>query len=289
MPLDAIEPFVRYAAKAFARFEPIWLVSGDTNLDAPEIVQRYLLALKTVKAVTPSCLTTLHLQPQADIPDELLVAPELDFYMYQSGHHIDQATTYGLAKRFCSKAVKRPVVNGEPCYDGHGFGQTYGRFGPFHVRRAIWQSLLSGAKAGVTYGAHGVWNWHRRGLPFGSAGFSGLPMPWHEAVRLPGAWDAGFARWEFDTFGLADLEPMELGGVSPEIRGAASADGKLVAAYAPYVTEIRFPRDLSRHEAFLVDLAERRMLRPVLKHGRDGTTLAMPDVNDDLLFVARAP
>jgi hypothetical protein len=288
MPFDAIVPFVRYAAKTFGRFDPVWLVSGDTDLLTTETVDRYLLALRTVKEALPNSLTTLHLQPPADLPEPIEQARELDFYMYQSGHGVDQTTPYLLAQRFAGKRVKRPVVNGEPCYDGHGFGNTYGRFGAFHVRKAIWQSLLAGAKAGVTYGAHGIWSWHRRGLPFGAAGFSSLPVPWHEALRLEGAWDAGFARWLFDTYSLADLEPVIAEGLNPEIRMAAAPAGGLVAAYAPYPAEIAFDRDLSRHEAILVDLANRRILRPVLQHGPGGTRLALPDVNADTLFVARS-
>ena len=288
LPLEAIEHFVRYAARAFGRFNPVWLVSGDTDLKSTETVKRYLLALKAVKAATPGCLTTLHLQPEADIPPELADAPELDFYMYQSGHDPDQTTPYVLARRFLGKAVKRPVVNGEPCYDGHGFGRTYGRFGSFHVRKAIWQSLLAGAKAGVTYGAHGVWNWHRRGLTFGSADFSGMPLPWHEAARLPGALDAGFARWVFETFGLADVEPVEETGMSPEVRVAESPSGDVVAAYAPYLAGIRFHRDLSRHESVLLNLADRSVLRPRMRHGTEGSTVEMADVNADVLVVARA-
>lgn len=288
MPLETVEPFVRYVARAFGRFNPLWLVSGDTDMQYPETVRRYLLALKAVKAATPSCLTTFHLQPDVDLPPEIVRAPELDFCMYQSGHNQDQTTPFVLARRFLDKTVKRPIVNGEPCYEGHAFGRTLGRFGPFQVRKAIWQSLLSGAKAGVTYGAHGVWNWHRRGLAFGSADFSGPPLPWHEAVRLPGALDAGFARWVFETFGLADAEPVEMPEISAEIRVAESPRGEIVAAYAPWPAEIPFRRDLSRHEAVLVNLADRSVLRPVMRDGREGSTLAMPDVNADMVFVARS-
>jgi hypothetical protein len=287
MPLEAIAPFVRYAAKTFGRFDPLWLVSGDTDLLTEDTVERYLLALRTVKEAMPDSLTTLHLQPQTDLPERVEQARELDFYMYQSGHHVDQTTAYLLAERFAGKSVKRPVVNGEPCYEAHGFGNSYGRFGAFHVRKAIWQSLLAGAKAGVTYGAHGIWSWHRRGMPFGAASFSSLPLPWNEALRLEGAWDAGYARWLFDVYALADLDPVTVPGLHAEVRVAASPSGTLVAAYAPYAAEIDFGRDLSGHEAVLVDLAARRIVRPVLRHGVGGSRLVLPDANADMLFVAR--
>jgi hypothetical protein len=287
MPLEAIEPFIRYASRAFERYEPMWLVSGDTDLASVETVDRYLLALRAAKTSAPSCLTTLHLSPPTDLPQEIVGAPELDFYMYQSGHQTDQSAAYGLAGRFRTKSVKRPVVNGEPCYDGHGFGFAYGRFGSFHVRKAIWQSLLAGAKAGVAYGAHGVWSWHRRGTPFGGAAYSSTPLPWQEAVRLPGAWDAGYARWLVETYGLQDLDPVEPEGVSPEIRVAESPAGDKVAAYLPYVGELRFGRDLSGYESILFNLAERTVVRPRVRHERDGSVLELPDLNADTLFVAQ--
>ena len=33
------------------------------------------------------------------------------------------------------------------------------------MRRAAWQSVLSGADAGITYGANGIWNWYKKGMP----------------------------------------------------------------------------------------------------------------------------
>jgi hypothetical protein len=159
--------------------------------------------------------------------------------MYQSGHHIDeQEHAYRQAEHFCSKPFKRLVVNGEPCYEGIGYHQRYGRFSAFQVRRAVWQSLLSGAKAGVTYGTHGLWSWHRAGMSFGQGGTWDQPYPWSTALRFPGAWDTAYARWVFETFGLFDLEPLEgkINNDSPELRLSASKDGGKFAAYVPFAT-----------------------------------------------------
>ncbi|MGA2614694.1 MAG: DUF4038 domain-containing protein [Spirochaetia bacterium] len=285
IPLEAIEPFVRYIGKAFGGFDPVFLVSGDTDFKTEDTVTRYQRALQSIKEVCPEALTTFHVQPQAALPSAILNAPELDFYMYQSGHSLPQNTPYVLAEGFCQAPVKRPVVNGEPCYEGHGHGNTYGRFGAFEVRRAIWQSLLSGAKAGVTYGAHGIWSWHKPGLPFQSAAFSSTPYSWSTALGFPGAWDAGYVKWIFETFCLFDLEPRGALG-REEIRLATSPESAKVAVYAPYAAELETSLDLSRHEAFFIDLAERAILRPVLRHGASGTRVSMPEVNADTLFVA---
>jgi hypothetical protein len=98
----------------------------------------------------------------------------------------------------------------------------------------------------------------------------GLPLPWHEAARIPGALDAGSAWWVFETFGLGEVEPLTAPEISAEIRIAERPQGDILAAYAPCLTEIAFRRDLSRHEAVLVNLADRSVLRPVLRHGRGG-------------------
>lgn len=287
MPLEAIQPYVEYAGKCFAEFDPIYLVSGDTDFKSPETLVRYQLALTTIRNTCPQALTTFHLQPEADLPPEILNSPALDFYMFQSGHSLPQDTPYKLARRFSTKAVKRPSVNGEPCYEGHGYGHTYGRFDAFEVRRAIWQSLLSGAKAGVTYGAHGIWSWHRPGTPFGAAAFSSLPYPWSTSLRFPGAWDAGYAKWVFETFALFDIEPMTDPVVGrEEIRLSASPTRDKVALYCPYAAEVGLGIDLSRHETFQVDLAERRILKPSLRHASAGTIVSMSEVNDDTLLLA---
>jgi hypothetical protein len=67
-------------------------------------------------------------------------------------------------------------MNGEPCYENHSFGGDNGRCDDSQVRRAVWQSLLSGAKAGVTYGAHGLWGWYSEGKEFFNLSYSGKPL-----------------------------------------------------------------------------------------------------------------
>jgi hypothetical protein len=287
MPLEAIQPYVEYAGRVFMQYDPIFLVSGDTDFKSPETTARYLRALHTIKKTCPKSLTTFHPNPETDLPDGILNAPELDFYMFQSGHGFVQDTPYKLARRFSTKPIKRPTVNGEPCYEGHGFGSMYGRFGTFHVRKAIWQSLLSGAKAGATYGAHGVWSWHRAGLPFGNAAFSSMPFSWRAALRLPGAWDAVYAKWVFETYGLFDLDPLDnaLHG-KEEIRIAASPRYEKVAAYIPYPCDVRLNTDLGGYETLLINLSDKLIAKPLLRSDPSGTTLQMPDFNGDALFLA---
>ena len=124
-----------------------------------------MAALEATKAVCPDALLTMHMTPSGDLPRSFVDA--IDFYMFQSGHHVErQDRPYTLAEKFLQYPVKRPIVNAEPPYEGHGRVGSPTRFSAFDVRKATWQSLLSGAKMGVTYGAHGVWSCHRRGMDF---------------------------------------------------------------------------------------------------------------------------
>lgn len=209
MPDDKIRSYVQYAARRFARFHPVYLVSGDTDFESERAVRSYMTALETLKEVDPDALATLHLCGNHGLPPEAFVNSEkLDFYMYQSFHRIEtQSWVYELAEQFTKSPVKRPFVNGEPCYEGHGHALRCGRFGAFDCRKAFWQSVLSGAKAGVAYGAHGIWSWHKKGKEFCSVPFSGVPYDWRTALRLKGAWDAVFAKWMMESFRLFTIEP----------------------------------------------------------------------------------
>lgn len=286
MPFGAMNGYLERVVQVFAPYDPLYIVSGDTDFEAPDPIRYYGTALRTIKRLSPTSLTTLHLAPRADLPQELVESPDLDFYMYQSGHHIEEAhRPYTLAERFASKHVIRPVVNGEPCYEGHGYGFQYGRFSASDVRRATWQSLLSGASAGVTYGAHGVWSWHRHGAAFTSAAFSQMPFPWEDALRLEGSWDAAFARRVFEQFDLFGLQARQdlLVVTPPAVRAAASTGAARIAVYVPYATEVVLDVDGAEYEWTIIDLVARRW--EALPAGARGgrTVLSMHPENNDIV------
>ena len=289
MPFDAVKRYTEYVTRRFSRFHPIYIISGDTNFEAETVCRYYKTTMDIVKSIDPQGLTTMHLSPSGDIPDEILNSSNLDFYMYQSGHGLEsQDNPYLLAEKFYTKPIRRPVVNGEPCYEGHGHGSRYGRFHAFDVRKAIWQSLLSGAKAGVTYGAHGIWSWHRKGLKFTSESFSGIPFDWKTALRLEGAWDASFAKWIFEVYRLFDLEPRDLiDNKTREIRMAASRDFEKVALYLPYSVEVKVKADLSGYEWIMIDLEHKRVAKPVVKAEEESTAIQMHDFNSDVILIGR--
>ena len=250
----------------------------------------YLRALEMIRAGCPEALISMHLTPQADLPDQFVDA--VDFYMFQSGHHADHVDRpWRLAEKFAAYRIRRPVINSEPCYEGHGrvagAGRVRGRWTRSEVRAAAWQSLLSGAKAGVTYGGHGVWSFHTRDKRFLNE-HKYVPMDWWEALRLPGAWDYGYARWLFETFGLADLAPNQslVANSDPAIRAAATSDAGTVAVYLPHAVSLEINADLSRHRITLLDLERRRPYATDLTVSGGVTRLALPNARSDLLMIA---
>jgi hypothetical protein len=290
MPLDAVAPYVRYAAACFEPFSPIYFVSGDTKFESPREIAYYEAALEALKNASPRSLASMHTSPDGELPEALVRSPHLDFTMYQSGHRAaTQDLAWKLAERLAALPVRRPIVNAEPCYEAHGRtpgGQ--GRFTAREVRRAMWQGLLSGARAGVTYGGHGLWSWHRRGMSFLNAANSLEPLEWHSALRLPGAWDYAFARWAFETFDLFCLEPSQalLREAGAGVRAAAGGNGERVAVYTPQAGDIEVAADLRSHRLTLALLGERRIVVPRCETTSSGSLVRMADSNEDALLVA---
>lgn len=285
MPLEAVKPYATYAAERFKKYDPMFFISGDTHFESDDEAPYYMAALEATKAVCPDSLLTMHLTPRGDLPREFQEA--IDFYMYQSGHRAGgQDMPYLLAEKFASYPVKHPVVNSEPCYEGHGRVGEQTRFNAFDIRKATWQSLLAGAKMGVTYGAHGIWMFHRRGMDFLNKHRSFEPYNWDEALRLDGGWDVSFAKWVFETYNFFELEPTDkLVNEDPEIKAAANADLSKVAIYCPYSFDVELDIDLSGYRVIGIDMEARRITEPDVEAG-SRSRIVMNRFNSDMLFIA---
>ncbi|MEM3815276.1 MAG: DUF4038 domain-containing protein [Candidatus Bathyarchaeia archaeon] len=287
IPLEHLEEYVAYVAERFGKYNPIFIISGDTDFETEEAVAYYKVSMDIVKRAAPNSLTTMHLMGGLwEIPEVLVKSPNYDFYMYQSGHHKDhQHLPYELAQKFYNMPVKRPIVNGEPCYEGHSHGGKYGKFGRFDVRKAIWQSLLSGAKAGTAYGAHGIWSWHKRGKMFWGERFSGMPYEWSTALRFLGAFDAAFAKWVFEKYDLFGIKPAneKLLNETPEIRVSESEDKVIV--YTPYSWDVKLRLNGVSCKWEGIELESRRVFKLRVKGLSDCIIIEMPDFNSDALLI----
>ncbi|WP_405153535.1 DUF4038 domain-containing protein [Paenibacillus sp. FSL K6-0108] len=289
MPLDAVEPYVTYAVSRFSKFDPIYLVSGDTDFPSNEAIAYYQTALETVNRLNPSSLTTLHIQGRLrDIPEKFMNHEGLDFYMYQSGHNSEfQYMSHEIAEHFYNQPQMRPVINGEPCYEQISYSRNvYGRYSAGDARKAAWQSLLAGGGAGVTYGAHGIWSWHKKGKKFGIVEGEGFDSPydWRAALRFEGAWDYSFMKYLFLQYKLVGVKPLDIVlNATKEIRAAGNED--TLVLYVPVNTKVRLNFPVEEYRFTTIDLVHRRFAQTDAFHENDYGVLPMHEFEHDVLVI----
>lgn len=290
MPKDFVEEYTRRVVTEFDEFQPIYVISGDTDFKTPESLSYYRTALRVVCERSPNTLKTLHIcRANEEIPEEFL--EQIDFYMFQSGHNRDgQDMAYILPERFHQKYPKKPMINAEPCYEQMGYSRgVYGRFKAEDTRRAAWSSILSGACAGVAYGAHGIWNWqkvNKQVNPNIGEGFD-RAFPWEEAIRFTGAWNFGWIRQLLQELGVREIVDSRelLEHSAQEIRLGADLD-ETYLLYLPHTTKIVLKKELSGYTVRAFDLEHGRCA--VLDFEiREGKTVIEqhPFYNDALLVM----
>jgi uncharacterized protein DUF4038 len=268
--------------------QPIFMLSGDDRFDSPAANDAYREMMAWVSSDAPDCLITAHSAPTAELPEDIADSPDFDFFVYQSGHDIDaQERCYELAAHYRRRAIGKPVINLEPAYERHGYGSGAGRYTAADVRKALWWSVTGGASAGLGYGAHGIWQWHREGGEFTSPGFSLEPFPWQSALQFRGATDAGLAGHLVARHRLYRLDARQslLRSESGGVRAAADATGDLVVVYLPFANEVALTVDLSDHSAEAWDLEARAPLALRLTSGSDGSVIGQPDVLGDVVMI----
>ena len=291
MPEQLVVPVVEKICSTFNEFEPVYIISGDTDWDRPGSLERYRLVTSAVEDAAPRALLAYHIKGRYDVlPHEL--AEHADVYLYQSGHNLAaQRGAYELAESFLARDPVRPVINSEPCYEQMGYSHMlYGRFRRADVRLACWRSLLAGANAGITYGAHGIWNWQNPDVKVGNAlGEGFLQALRHEqAIELEGADDFGFARELVEELGLfgATSDQGVLESYPEDVRAARTTDGRLVL-YVPSNAALKLRGDLSGATVTCIDLLsrERSVLLARFDAEKDLTTVEQGTYLEDAVYV----
>ncbi len=266
----------------------ILCVSGDDHFTDDLAIDRYVRVLDRIQSARPERLTTIHSSPTHETPAQLLGHPGLGFYTYQSSHGPDgHEVAQRLAGRYRALPVRRPILDIEPCYEGHASDRGTGRHLAASVRRSSWTGVLSGAGAGLGYGAHGVWSWHRTGDQFLNVAGAGLPFPAEVAMQFPGAWDVGLIRRIVETHELFDLtsRPDLLVDEPRGTRVGMDEPGGRLAIYLPEPSTITLSVDLTGWSAEGWNLSD-RWIEAVGWEASDGqTTIRQPDALSDLLIV----
>ena len=260
IPDNLVKPIVIKILETFNEFNPIYIISGDTDFDSPEPIERYTYITDLIDAYAPQELKCYHIKGRYDgLPESL--AERADLYLYQSGHNVSaQEGAHSLALSFTCRPQKKPIINSEPCYEQIGYSHMlYGRFRRADCRRALWLSITGGASAGITYGAHGIWNWQNPNTPQPMALGEGFleALPHNLALQFPGADDFGFARQLIEQHGLYELvsNQASLATHTKDPYAAQTCDGKQELIYVPTNVSFELQGDYSHACITCIDLA----------------------------------
>jgi hypothetical protein len=257
--------FARYLVARYEAFGAVWIACGDSGFRSPRSVALYDAVSEAILAAAARApMITAHLNGATPPSAELNARSWLDFVVFQSCHFRDSAER---ARRYAAVArsfvPRRPVLNSEPCYDSLNImdaavigdpsnpeptAASTGRpqFGRADVRRTCWVSLLSGASAGISYGAHGLWPWHREGQTYGPMHY-GLPLDWRHALALESGDDLARLRRFIEKLPWWDLEPVTglIADRPDAILGCAAAGVDLLVAYLAGPVALKLPERLS--------------------------------------------
>lgn len=249
---QSAEIYGRFLGERYRERDVIWILGGDSNVrSASEQAVIDAMARGLRQGDGARHLITFHPRGPGLSSEQLRDADWLDFYMNQSSHASRDLDTGLYVEHDRALTPRRPVIDGEPRYEGIPVGfynQGHDprlRFDDDDVRQAAWWAMLAGA-AGHTYGNNNIWQMWQPGREPAI----GANRPWLVALDDPGARQMGYMRHFLEAHGFPTLEPRQdliLDGPvrgPAKIRAARARDGSRIVAYSPH------------GEAFTLDLGE---------------------------------
>jgi hypothetical protein len=216
----------------------IWILGGDRTIDTDEqmaVIRELARGLR--EGDGGAHLITFH--PQGGTSSSAWLQQEewLDINMLQSGHgEINNPNYLALEKDFNLLPIK-PCLDGEPNYEDHPINWNAGNgwFGDFDSRRAGYWAMLQGT-CGHTYGNHNIWQmWLPGRIPISQA-----RTPWTQALDYPGAFEAGYMRFAFESRPWQLLVSSQQvlanapNAAGKQCRAAVASDGSFLMVYTPY-------------------------------------------------------
>jgi Protein of unknown function (DUF4038)/Putative collagen-binding domain of a collagenase len=180
------EIYGEWLGKRYKNDGIIWILGGDRavgNDEHKEIIRAMARGLK--KGDGGNHLMTFHPNGGEGSSKWFHADEWLDFNMRQNGHNADFTGRYDNTKRDYDLKPTKPVIDGEPIYEGHPIAfnaKNLGHSLAADVRRPFYWDLFSGA-CGHTYGHHSMWG-------FWKPSFAPVNDPlveWTEAIEAPGA------------------------------------------------------------------------------------------------------
>lgn len=202
----------KYMLARWGAYHTFWILNGD-GFYTGEKAARWLKLGEVIFGDRSDQLVSLHPSGCSWPQDEYREADWLSIIGYQSSHGVDERLWRWMfegppATKWKEEPV-RPVINLEPSYEYHinGYSADQSRFTPHNVRQALYSSLLVSPTAGVTYGGHGVWGWSNGNELPENHPHTGIPLPFREAIQMPGAEQVLHLREVFDSVHWWELKP----------------------------------------------------------------------------------
>jgi hypothetical protein len=164
----------------------IWVLGGDRAIDneeQKEIIRAMARGLR--QGDGGAHLMTLHPPGGAGSSKWFHDEAWLDFNMRQNGHVAEYTDRYSQTRVDYDRKPVKPVIDGEPLYEGHPVSFNTKRLGhsiAADVRKPLYWDLFSGA-CGHTYGHHSVWQMWKPGR----SPINDPLITWTEALDEPGA------------------------------------------------------------------------------------------------------
>jgi hypothetical protein len=234
LPEDQAILLCRYMLARWSAYPVAWILPGDGVYEG-EVAERWKRIGRAVFGEDPHAPVTLHPGGLEWPYDAFRDEPWLDFCGYQSGHSDNERTfawlVGGAPAQGWEALPTRPVINLEPCYENHIGGPFGFRHDAHAVRRALYWSLLNAPTAGVSYGGHGVWGWDDGTQPSTNHPSTGVPLPWRNALLMPGAEQIAHLVATLESIAWWRLRPAP-GLVAAQPRTARTADSRNFIAAA---------------------------------------------------------
>ena len=235
----------RWLGRRYRDASLVWILGGDRPVETDRhraVIEAMAAGLREGDGGTH--LVTFHPSGGGGSAESFHDAPWLDFNLRQNGHEANWPR-YAKTNADYRRTPAKPVVDGEPIYEGHPISFNAAEHGlslAADVRRPLYWDLFGGA-CGHTYGHHSVWQFHdpERNRPVHNAPV----LPWREALQAPGATQMVharrlleslpfFSRVPADELIVPDPNPALVPGAGDRrLAATRDAEGRFALAYAP--------------------------------------------------------
>lgn len=209
----------RWVGARYAGCGIIWVLGGDRPIESDRhrtIIRE--MAEGLAEGDGGRHLRTFHPRGSFSSSDYVHDEPWLDFNLIQSGHCTNSLRSYDYVAKDRARTPTKPTLDAEPCYEDHPMMNPDWtptadghRYTDWHVRRAAWWAVFSGA-CGQSYGAHPVWMMWEPGRPE----INKVRITWREALALPGSAPMQFLRRFVEGLPTPTYEPAMMAGQAPD-------------------------------------------------------------------------